>query len=64
MKTDIFLSSVAYRLHVSGGIHFAVLVWLDENGGFSKRLRQCVGKYMESKCRYSPQTWYRHDFSL
>lgn len=48
VKTDVFLSSLAYRLHVSGGIRFAVLVWLDENGGFSKRLRQCVGKYMAS----------------
>lgn len=64
MKTDIFLSSLAYRLHVSGGIRFAVLVWLDEIGGFSKRLRQCVGKYMASKCGYSPQTWYSHVFSL
>ena len=54
VKTDIFLSSFAYRLHVSGGI----LVWLDEKGGFSKRLRQCVGKYMASKCGYSPQTWF------
>ena len=60
MKTDIFLSSLAYRLHVS----VSVLVWLDEKGGFSKRLRQCVGKYMASKCGYSPQTWYCHVFSL
>ena len=64
MKTHIFLSSFAYRLHVSGGIRFAVLVWLDEKGGFSKRLRQCVGKYMAVKCGYSPQTWYCHVFSL
>ena len=37
VKTDIFLSSFAYRLHVSSGIRFAVLVWLDEKGGFSKK---------------------------